>query len=179
LTQWRSYADDASGVCVGFQREALEGLHFKKPGGGRAKLQLSKVYYGKDSAQRYFRKLIDVAIDGGVEIWPLAEKCYKRIVSTKHECYKTENEWRLFIYAKALKTSPMVDVTGRRPRPYLELNNFGKDEPLPVSELWSGPTSRFQSDNDEGWKMFVAQHLGNEVLGHINFNSSSLPYIRT
>lgn len=179
LTQWRSYAKDATGLCIGFKRTDLSGLFMNKPKGGKAKIQLSSVYYGKESAQRYFRRMIDIAAAGGTEIWPLAEKCYKRIVVSKHECYKSESEWRMFIYAKALKTAPRVDVTGSRPRPYLEMTKFRNGEKLPVKELWSGPTSAFQCDNDEGWKMFVAQHLESDKLESISFRSSNLPYAIT
>lgn len=176
LTQWRTYADDAMGVCIGLHRNDLQGLQLHKPNGGRAKLQLEKVRYGRATARKYFQRQIRYALADSARIWHIAERCYKRIVTTKHECYNSEDEWRLFIYAKALKTSPEVDVAGRLPRPYIELPCFKDNRNLPVAELWTGPTSPFQADRDEGWKGFVAKSITEVTSQPIRYHSSSLPY---
>ena len=124
LSQWRGYADDATGVCIGFQRETLEQLAHNEGGG----VTLGEISYNIDDwstdvdgiltkvHEAVSNNLVDVSIDldrlrghfpvsrngvtgGWSEVYAELLKMFVRGICLKNPVFSEEREWRLFSVA--------------------------------------------------------------------------------
>lgn len=107
LSQWRGYADDANGMCIGFSTRYLNTIN------ELSKLQESpvlndclrfrKVEYGKEAITNYMNFLSDFTpLVSAEEIESQLSRDIEGIYVRpyhKHEAFKDEAEWRL-IYTK-------------------------------------------------------------------------------
>lgn len=155
LSQWRLYGGAGAGIALGFA--LVDDLAIPRPGGRDVKVRLGKVTYDPDKIRRKQRQMIERMLSSDSNIWAVAEKCYRDAVLLKQPDYAHENEWRLYLYAKALKHSPAMDLKSGRPRPFVELCRFG-DLPsgsLPVVEVRTGPKALFDGANNEDWRMYI------------------------
>lgn len=155
IGQWRLYGDSGAGVALGFKFN--KDMKKKSINERKVKVGIGQVSYDKEIVRRRMQALGKRIAAPTSNIWSLAEKCYQEAILLKQADYSHEKEWRLFIYAKALKHSPNVTISRGRIRPYIDLENFGlsADNKLPLVEIITGPLSAFYGDTDEHWRLFV------------------------
>ena len=107
LSQWRGYADDASGMCIGFNAEYLNSINdlcnLRTTSENNDHLRLRYVEYGDEAIEKYFRFLSDFV---PIATSSTLEKTIERDINGifmrpyyKHEAFKSEAEWRI-VYTK-------------------------------------------------------------------------------
>lgn len=155
IGQWRLYGDSGAGVALGFKFD--KDIKKKSINGRKVKVGIGQVSYDKEKVRRKMQALGKRIAASSSNIWSLAEMCYQEAILLKQADYSHEREWRLFIYAKALKHSPNVTISRGRIRPYVDLESFGlsADNKLPLVEIITGPLSAFDGETDEHWRLFV------------------------
>ena len=125
LSQWRGYADDSKGFAIGFSKEIIQEYVIKNDF-----LELVKVQYLSDAeldkySENYAKEILDILkdfrswlieemqaqdheIDGllSFNFTGMITSVIFDSVSFKHESFKEEKEWRLFV--KELSTKSYV-----------------------------------------------------------------------
>lgn len=106
LSQWRGYADDANGVCIGFNVESLKKLNhpsgcviekveYKRVEQERLVEELYSEYLGGFELVQHREKL-DQKIDRRMFEMSEGERIWKLRYILKNSAFKEEHEWRLF-----------------------------------------------------------------------------------
>jgi len=173
ISQWRLYGGNGSGVALGFN--FADGMTIERNDKKYVPIRVGKVSYDVAKVKKRQEKIIDGLLSGDGNIWAAAEKCYRDAVLLKQADYSHEKEWRVYMYAKALKHSPRVSISQGRVRPFVEITNFDKkkDGTLPLREIITGPLSAFDGEGDENWKMFVAAKSSVDAESEIRLSKSA------
>lgn len=155
ISQWRLYGDSGAGVCLGF--DLRDEIHVTRHDNRKVPVKLGKVKYDIAATQKLFRKRIALIAEGATNIWKVAESCYRDAILLKQSDYAHEKEWRLMMYAAALKHSPSITTDQKRIRPYFPLHQFDKEagSKMPLTEIRTGPLSSFKCTEDEDFRIFV------------------------
>jgi hypothetical protein len=173
ISQWRLYGGNGSGIALGFNfsKEMAIERHDKK----RVPIRVGQVLYDVAKIRKRQERVIEKLLSSDGNIWEVAEKCYRDAVLLKQADYSHEKEWRVYMYATALKHSPKVSISGGRVRPYVEIKNFDKkrDGTLPLKEIITGPLSAFDGEHDENWRMFVTAKSSVDVESEIRRSKSA------
>lgn len=150
LSQWRGYADDGKGVCIGFSKDAL--TEFCKKTGGV--LRFEKIIYIseqelEEKIEQYAISILenlrtlrgwivenmtfddsDPKTDNllGFNFDGLLECYFSESLKYKSVAFKEESEWRIFLSKEAYKNPELVskesDEMGIGPRDFLETTKF-------------------------------------------------------
>ena len=125
LSQWRGYANDAKGCCIGFSKEVIESFCDSTNG----VLRFEKVEYVSDNdlalmitnfaqevieelktLQSWFKKNAGKKIDAynydnyiGFNFNEIIKNCFAISLKYKKNTFKEENEWRIFLANTAVK----------------------------------------------------------------------------
>ena len=143
LGQWRAYAEDGHGYCIGFKIGGDDGLD---------KEWLLPVEYDGSAQSDPMRRVVDVIIDvlSPIEITPnvtntawahLWHHATRNAASFKHGAYQEEQEWRM-VYSKV--TPDRMEFRPRRGEvvPYVDLSfrsTRGDLELAPIVSVTTGP----------------------------------------
>lgn len=107
LSQWRGYADDAKGMCIGFSTEYLDTINKLSDINSSAQIndcfRFRKVEYGNEAIKNYLNFLSNLPpITDSMRLRKTLERdlngTYVRLYY-KHEAFKSEAEWRM-VYTK-------------------------------------------------------------------------------
>ena len=159
LSQWRSYAQDGQGLCIGFSKRYLEELnepHFSR---------FDKVIY-KDNAQaRFINKIVNENIKKmsfkgvGHTAAEMADDYRLQFPMFKNPSFEEEKEWRLIL--SSIPThhhnmhsgsgifcylAPKYRTTNNNLISYIEMD-FSKIKSSFVKEVWIGPKSKITKDD--------------------------------
>jgi hypothetical protein len=172
ISQWRLYGANGTGVALGF--DFTHGMTFERYDKKPVPIRIGQVLYDRARVKRKQERIIEKLLSSDGNIWPVAEMCYDDAVLLKQADYSHEKEWRVYMYAKALKHSPRVSISQGRVRPFVEITNFDKkkDGTLPLKEIITGPLSAFDGEGDENWKMFVAAKSSVDAESEIRLSKS-------
>lgn len=115
LSQWRGYANDGAGVCIGFKREYLEEFgHVFDEFQTRFLLGLKQVDYSPEGIDKFFESTTKLNQFGKCKnAEEMAESLLSAVVSAaknaayyKNPCFSEEREWRLAL------TDTLLNFTG-------------------------------------------------------------------
>lgn len=173
ISQWRLYGGNGSGVALGFS--FTDKMTVNRYDNKSVPIHVGKVSYNLAQVKKRQEKDIERLLSSDGNIWEASEKFYRDAVLLKQADYAHEKEWRVYMYAKALKHSPKVSISGGRVRPYVEIKDFnkGKDETLPFKEIITGPLSAFDGEGDENWRMFVVAKSSVDAESKIQLSKSA------
>lgn len=155
LSQWRGYADDGKGICIGFCKKKLESL----PKIMHHNLSFSKVIYNENQQEKYVNKVVEEIFRNmrfkgiGLAGIELNSNHKDEFAVYKNPGFEEEREWRLILnsYPKWKKimvgdmsfTEPTFRVSKGRLISYVELS-FANAKSDFVKEIWIGPKSEVQ-----------------------------------
>lgn len=185
LDSWRSYGADGTGLALGIDVNILKrGAINQRVWKG---WNLDKVTYGASTIESVTRAHLHRSNPGRTtNFWNSARKIYRLIVHSKHECYASEQEWRLYTFTKPGDVTPEFAHSSNRPRPYIPITFSGNH---PIREIWTGPCSSFRGDQDEAWHeylqsradwkaLFDDQDVSNFENAYVQPHHADLPYRR-
>lgn len=152
LSQWRGYASDGSGVCIGFYSQKLPVVKAENPSNER--LDIDEVLYEPNRQ----KQALEIAL-GNLEksvSWHGKRKKYyvrnkqthkeamlelfRRVFVLKNDAFKEENEWRLnWVFDKQFWGIMKFRNSGGRMVPYLPVKLFDVDQAGGSTEI-SEPT---------------------------------------
>lgn len=147
LSQWRGYAHDGLGFTIGFDGPAIHSLAQHDD----AEFAFTKVSYDtKKEGEVYKRTFLEIhailkqsiknapqdksaLIEQAIESFNLV--FVNRALTSKHQSFKSENEWRLISYLMGDNEAD-VRVSGRNLIPYYKMK---LGDTLPIKEIGIGP----------------------------------------
>lgn len=153
LSQWRGYAQDGSGLAIGFSKKYLQAVN------GLAKYNLTFdkiIYQNQDKfVNRIFKENINNMDNKGIGHVGLELNDNYRLEFAKYKnpSFKEEKEWRLVLKAgvgakKIRRDFNGIEFSNAQYRygnekfiPYLEMN-FSKIKKNIIKEVWIGPKSK-------------------------------------
>lgn len=168
LTQWRLYAKETAGYCLGFKDPRPDAYHAGEDGEARVAYDLFECVYGETKlrerlAQRFQRKidrLKEVATDDKSDVLTdqLAQVAWRYAQLAKHEHFLFESEWRFVVW----EADPVIQyrLTKRGLTPYLFTDK------LKLEEVWIGPGvgPTPEEARDAVTKFLATQGLSPKVL---------------
>ncbi|GHA50837.1 hypothetical protein GCM10008927_15110 [Amylibacter ulvae] len=145
LSQWRGYASDAEGICIGFSTQKLSELEYCDNG---SPIALSKVIYDKDQQDTIISEMLDEHLDiSNVDDIIMHRGLVERIVTNtfmyKNPAFHEEREWRLSSGATNDDYDPssmLLHVKHNKFVPYREVS-LPKDRST-ISEVILGPKNK-------------------------------------
>ncbi|MFN4769429.1 MAG: DUF2971 domain-containing protein [Candidatus Kapaibacterium sp.] len=172
ISQWRLYGANGSGVALGFN--FTDGMAIERYDKRHVPIRVGKVSYDVERVKKRQERIVEKLLSSDGNIWAVAEKCYRDAVLLKQPDYSHESEWRLYMYATALRHSPKVSISRGRVRPYVSITNFDKkrDEALPLATIVTGPLSSFDGESDQDWRLFVAATKSGSLRPNLQFAKS-------
>jgi hypothetical protein len=172
LSQWRGYGAASGGLAIGFDAGLLQ----KTTG-----LRLIPVVYKTEDSIKTVDEIIRRAIgklksglsapamEGALE--EMREGLFAYVISSKHESFSEEAEFRLVApVALAKKWKVQYRTNGSILVPYFALN-LAKAWPHIVKAIWIGPTAH----GSLAWKS-VREFLNYHKLGRAELKLSTAPY---
>lgn len=113
LSQWRGYADNGRGICIGFKAETL------RKSARQSSMELHQVSYGdptilvpdfnKKMHDCYTQSAIDASLgsDGNISIHSLLKEieysAIEELYCHKHTGFEEEKEWRVLAFSETLQ----------------------------------------------------------------------------
>lgn len=130
LSQWRGYADDGRGFCIGFSGPAL----------GSFRKRFVKVEYSREKQNAMIKEIASRQIDGGRKLTDgIDEYSGNLLYAMKNPGFEEEREWRL------LSSKPAEDCDyfprGNILVPYETIEMKGDDLGLYVKQVIIGPNN--------------------------------------
>ncbi|TLX14468.1 DUF2971 domain-containing protein [Rhizobium sp. MHM7A] len=131
LSQWRGYADDGRGFCIGFSGAALQSF----------RRRFVKVEYSREKQDAMIKEIASRQIDGGRELTDgIDEYSGNLLYAMKNPGFEEEQEWRL------LSSKPAEDCDyfsrGNILVPYETLKMTGEDLGVFVKKVIIGPNNK-------------------------------------
>ena len=107
LGQWRGYADDGRGVCIGFNGAMLERIaESGEPPADITDIFLRKVEYGENACSKSISRTLSLIFEWSCEQQEMSRKVRNAVLSLirmaplyKKSAFKEEEEWRLGMLA--------------------------------------------------------------------------------
>lgn len=100
LSQWRGYADNAAGICIGFDFEYLNKISTLQPNPD-VMFQLKRIKYEKTDTSNFYAKQIDIE-NTPMDFDAFKDKCKTALYSSfsqapfyKNSSFSEEKEWRI------------------------------------------------------------------------------------
>ncbi len=84
LSQWRGYADNGAGICIGFDYDYLNQINLLAFSDKKKMFCLRPVEYGRESAMEYFASQIDMDVIQ-MDFDAFKQKCHTALFSTFYE----------------------------------------------------------------------------------------------
>ena len=184
LDLWRNYADDGSGVALGFASSKLQDALNREV---NRSLFLQKVIYEREGQEAIIQSLLDLArteykllIAGSASAPKIEARVYELLYTLsdffllflKHECYKPEKENRLVLLGRnGVKLKDMAFGTQKGYlKPYID---FGfSEEDFPLQTIRVGPASDFERARTSIRLLLDKENINSTVT----IKKSSLPY---
>lgn len=147
LSQWRAYADNGTGVAIGFNPTHL------CPREGFDNLWLTQVIYSKSKQRVVARKLVERIrrpFEKSGQTGKDLTATYIEAGRHKNAAYSEEKEWRLLHYPYPQKSGsdfgksiskPGFCVSGRMLVPFVALRFDSNHSESPISEIVFGPNN--------------------------------------
>ncbi len=197
LGQWRAYADDGRGYCVGFDSSALKN-HFNLLGQGSWSVSTFRIDYDKSRTRRNsrFKQFVDImmpVIKSAISLlesnqisitqWrQLESKLHIELALAgvmisyfhKHHGYESEDEYRFLLVRS--RAHPFTDLEARIRRDrvvdYFKFN-WKACIPCPIKIVRVGPAANFKKA-----KSFIRDccRLGSLDYDKLNIDQSDIPY---
>ena len=101
LSQWRGYADNGAGICIGFDYDYLNQINLLAQKDKARMFCLRPIEYGRESAIEYFASQLDIE-NIPMDFDVFKQTCRTALFSTfseapfyKNESFSEEKEWRI------------------------------------------------------------------------------------
>ena len=121
LSQWRGYADNGAGICIGFDYNYLNQINLLSQKDKARMFCLRPIDYGQESVFEYFTSRLDMD-NILMDFDAFKERCHTTLFSTfseapfyKNDSFSEEKEWRIsltFIPEQMKELSGKENLTG-------------------------------------------------------------------
>lgn len=96
LNMWRAYGDDASGICIEFDSDAL--LEALRKNQEKMELTFEKCIYDKQEQKNAIQSLLDSEKENkNFDFYSFSEKLLAFSTYFKDESFRDEHEWRIIV----------------------------------------------------------------------------------
>jgi hypothetical protein len=138
LYQWRAYADDGTGVCIGIEPPRGDDCYIRN---------LRRVIYDRKEqellVQQRIKEFLDICGRHDIHSWKATHILYRVLMRLgtylKHHAYRKEREWRYSNFMAGSSDMP-VRLTRRGLVPYFRATQIVDDNnKLPIREIRLGP----------------------------------------
>ncbi|MNO79493.1 hypothetical protein D3C76_706630 [compost metagenome] len=158
LSQWRGYAQDGSGIAIGFSKKHLQAVN----GIAKHNLTFNRVIYQNQDkfVDHIFKENIKAMENKGISHVGLELNDNYRLEFSKYKnpCFKEEKEWRMVLKSgvgagKIRRDFEGLEFSNTQYRygdgkiiSYLEMD-FSKIKQDIIKEIWIGPKSKISSND--------------------------------
>lgn len=158
LSQWRGYAQDGSGIAIGFSKKHLQAVN----GLAKHNLIFNKIIYQNQDKfiSKIFKEVVKTMDNKGIGHVGLEFNDNYRLEFSKYKnpCFKEEKEWRIVLKSSTSAGKIRRDFKGLefsntqyrygdgKIISYLEMD-FSKIKQDIIKEIWIGPKSKISSND--------------------------------
>lgn len=129
LSQWRSYADDATGFAIGFDLEDMK-IHLSAQSELHKGIRLEEVIYDEDRQFRYVKKIIENYLTSDKnEILGNSRECSEKLFqlasTIKNPKFIEEKEWRIIYVPEISKKEGTYYINDKKPAKEFKFDLIG------------------------------------------------------